>query len=71
MYLELAKQVPLGVLFKSEQKNEDVLDIMKAVHNYVPMVQHTTTATTVVNRRDDKVQVIVQQMHPVVFGEIN
>jgi hypothetical protein len=61
-------QVPLGVLFKSEQKNEDVLDIMKSVHNYVPMVQRTTTATTSVNGTDDEVQLIDQQMHPIVFG---
>lgn len=62
------EQVPLGVLFKSEQKNEDVLDIMKVIHSYVPMIQNTTTATIIVNGEDEQVQLIDQQMHPIVFG---
>lgn len=49
MYFFHSTQVPLGVLFRSEQKNEDMLDILKHVHTYVPMVQSTTTVTTVVN----------------------
>lgn len=29
-------QVPLGVLAKSEQKGEDMVDIMEYIHRYVP-----------------------------------
>lgn len=61
-------QVPLGVLFKSEQKNEDMLDIMKHVHTYVPMVQSTTTATTVVNGTDEEIHLVDQQIQPILFG---
>ena len=32
-------QVPLGVLEKSEQTAEDMIDIMRHVHKYVPQTK--------------------------------
>ncbi len=29
-------QVPLGVIFKNENLNEDMLDILKKFHSYLP-----------------------------------
>ena len=61
-------QVPLGVLFKSERNNADMLDILKVVHNYVPMVQHTTHEIVNIDDTEDEAIVVQQQVHPVLFG---
>lgn len=61
-------QVPLGVLFKSEQNNADMLDILKVVHSYVPLVQQTTHETVNIDDTEDEAIVIQQQVHPILFG---
>ena len=62
-------QVPLGVLFKSEQKHEDMLSIMESTQQqYVPftMVQRVVHAVT--EEGEEDVTVEEAQFHPLLFG---
>lgn len=56
------------MLFKSEQNNADMLDILKVVHSYVPLVQQTTHETVNIDDIEDEAIVIQQQVHPILFG---
>ena len=61
--------MPLGVLFKSEQKHEDMLSIMESTQQYSPF---TTTQEVVhaVTERGEEEDVTVEkiQLHPLLFG---
>ena len=60
--------MPLGVLFKSEQKHEDMLSIMESTQQqYVPftMVQRVVHAVTEEGEEDVTVEA---QFHPLLFG---
>lgn len=64
--LHSVMQVPLGVLFKNENKGEDMVDIMTHHHKYVPAVEYVRQ----VKIPNSPVRVDVQQalMHKVLFG---
>ena len=36
------KQVPLGIILKSETKHEDMISIMESLQQYVPCKKYTT-----------------------------
>ena len=62
-------QVPLGVLFKSEQKHEDMLSIMESTQRqYAPstVVQRVMHAVTEEGEEDVTVEEV--QFHPLFFG---
>lgn len=61
------KQVPLGVLLKSEQKLEDMVDIMGDLQQYVPTV--TTTTEYNLSGSDDPITVTVDDFHPIFLGK--
>ena len=41
IYFHTRMQVPLGVLFKNENKGDEMVDIMAHLHQYVPAVEYT------------------------------
>lgn len=45
-----------------------MLDILKVVHSYVPLVQHTTHEILNIDDTEDEAIVVQQQVHPVLFG---
>jgi len=45
-----------------------MLEIMKVVHRYVPLVQHTTTETVKIDDAEEDAVIVQQRVHPVLFG---
>lgn len=45
------------MLFKSEQKNDDMLDIMKTLHKYVPMMEKTSREVVEVDGVEEEITV--------------
>ncbi len=46
MSFNIYVQVPLGLLFKNENKTDEMIDILTELHdNYLPVVQHENTTT--------------------------
>ncbi len=46
MSFNIHVQVPLGLLFKNENKTDEMIDILTELHdNYLPVVQHENTTT--------------------------
>ncbi len=45
-----------------------MLDILKAVHKYVPMIERTTSVKVVVDEVEEEVRVLQQDVQPVLFG---
>ena len=46
-------QVPLGVLCKNETKRDDMVDIMRHLHQYVPSVSSSAESETVYKSSSD------------------
>ena len=59
-------QVPLGVLLKSENNYDDMIDIMDHLHKYVPSF-HTTEDVTFQSTGENAVAHRVH-FHPLIFG---
>ena len=65
----LGVQVPLGILLKNESRDEDMVDIMKGLHPYVPT--HTTQSTQTIPGSDtdiQDIQVVKDTFHVILFG---
>lgn len=45
-----------------------MLDILKAMHSYVPTIKRTTTEKVVVNEVEEEVQLVKEEVQPVLFG---
>ena len=60
-------KVPLGVILKSEQKLDDMVQIMEELQQYVPLV--TTTYDYNVVGRANPVSVKLDDFHYVLFGK--
>ena len=58
-------QVPLGIIPKSEQKYEEMLDVLDHLHQYVPTV---STRKTIIDD-DETIEVTCNHFHPILFGE--
>ena len=62
-------QVPLGVLFKLEQKHEDMLSIMESTqHQYAPFTTVQKVVHAVTEEGEEDVTVDEVQFHPLLFG---
>ena len=62
-------QVPLGVLFKSEQKHEDMLSIMESTQQqYAPFTIVQKVVHAVTEEGEEDVTVDEVQFHPLLFG---
>ena len=59
--------VPLGVILQSEQKLEEMVDIIDDVHQYVPT--HTTTGEYCTLGDDETITVTLDNFHHILFGE--
>ncbi len=46
----------------------DMLEILKVVNGYIPMIQRTTSKTVVINEREEEVCLLQQQVQPILFG---
>ena len=58
----------MGMLFKSEQKNDGMTDILKALHTYVPVVDTVHHSTVDVDGSIEPVTIIEQKMYKILFG---
>ena len=56
------------MLFKSEQKNDDMLDILKYLHKYVPMVESSTTEVVDVDGVQEETTVTHQDLYKILLG---
>ena len=56
------------MLFKSEQKNDDVLDILKYLHKYVPMVESSSKEVVDVDGVEEETTVTHQELHKILLG---
>lgn len=45
-----------------------MLEIMKSIHKYVPMVQESTTESVIVDEEEVDVTITQQQVHKILFG---
>lgn len=61
-------QVPLGVLFKSKEKNDGMTDILKALHTYVPVVDTVHHSIVDVDGSIEPVTINEQKMYKILFG---
>ena len=59
-------QVPLGILLKNESSYEDMVDIMKGLHPYVPT--ETTQSTQTIPGSDTDIEVVKDTFHIILFG---
>jgi len=60
-------QVPLGIQLKSEQKHEDMVDIVHGLHKYVP--RDPTTETVQVPGSSDLLQMTESNFFKIGVGE--
>lgn len=67
MKIILLLQVPLGILFKNENKGEDMVDIVTHVHQYVPFIEYTAVHTFEDNSQS--IPIVRAVMYPIVFGD--
>ena len=58
--------MPLGVLPKNENVNEEMVDIMDHLHQYVPV--HRSTDRITVPSSDEEIEVVTDQLNSVIFG---
>ena len=56
------------MLFKSEQKNDDMLDIIKTLHKYVPMIEKTSREVVEVDGVEEEITVQNQKFRSILFG---
>lgn len=59
-------QVPLGILLKDEMKYEDMVEIMRHLHKYVPCV--TSVTKKVLPGSDKEVELVEDRFHKILFG---
>ena len=59
-------QVPLGIIPKNENKSDEMVDIMTALHKYVPIVEYTEELY--IASIEDTVQVPQALLHPIILG---
>lgn len=59
-------QVPLGIIMKNENKVDEMVDILSALHQYVPMKE--CTATVNLPEMENATEVKVQNMHVLLLG---
>ena len=59
-------QVPLGVITKSEQKLEDMVEIVTKLQQYVPTI--TKTEEVLVAATEEPVTVTWDNFHHILFG---
>ena len=57
--------MPLGIELKSEQKYEDMVDIMASLHKYAPTV--TTTQKVTLSDREST-EVTCDEFFPIILG---
>ena len=57
------------MLFKSEEKNDDMLDILKHLHKYVPMVESSSTEVVDVDGVEEETTVTHQELHKILLGD--
>ena len=62
----MGMQVPLGILLKNESSYEDMVDIMKSLHVYVPT--QTTQSKETIPGSDIEVEVVKDTSHKIIFG---
>lgn len=56
------------MLFKSEQKNDGMTDILKALHTYVPVVDTVHHSIVDVDGSIEPVTINEQKMYKILFG---
>ena len=56
------------MLFKSEQKNDGMTDILKALHTYVPVVDTVHHSIVDVDGSIEPVTIMEQKMYKILFG---
>lgn len=57
--------MPLGIVLKNEAKGDEMVDIMRHIHQYVPTVEHVEEITL---STGEEVRVCREAMHQILVG---